>query len=458
MRRRKFLKETGKGALSLGAATLATKKAIAMPKKITFAAVGDCIITRRVSVRRDPAFLGLVEFLRAADCAFGNCEIVLIDGKQGSPAAKGGDSNLVCDAWGADELAWMGIDTVGTANNHILDYGEEGLYSTLSHLQRAGVTPAGSGEDLARAAAPAYLDTPGGRVAHVNCASTFPPYFAAAEAHPWVSGRPGLNPLHVDYILQIEKPLFDRMREVNNRVLELMGAQAFLALLEKAADGKAMFGEYPMRVGEPVDLISEIKPQDLTRITDSIKRARKNARLVIASIHAHEARENRENPDPFIVQFAHACIDAGADVVIGTGPHLLRGIEIYQGKPICYSLGNFFYQFRTIRQLPAELLAGAGLNPHTLDLTEFHQNDPYNNDPIYWQTVAPFITFEEGKPVAFILRPISLGFEQEEYARGAPVLAQGEEAQAILKNMQRLSEPFGTQIQIRDGLGRVALS
>ena len=39
--------------------------------------------------------------------------------------------------------------------------------------------------------------------------------------------------------------------------------------------------------------------------------------------------------------WAHAVIDAGADAVIGHGPHVLRGIEFYRGKPIAYSLGNF---------------------------------------------------------------------------------------------------------------------
>jgi hypothetical protein len=39
--------------------------------------------------------------------------------------------------------------------------------------------------------------------------------------------------------------------------------------------------------------------------------------------------------------FTHAVIDAGADLVIGHGPHVLRGLELYQGRLIAYSLGNF---------------------------------------------------------------------------------------------------------------------
>ena len=48
-------------------------------------------------------------------------------------------------------------------------------------------------------------------------------------------------------------------------------------------------------------------------------------------------KENRGN----VVKFAHAVIDAGADMVIGHGPHVLRAMEVYKGKLIAYSLGNF---------------------------------------------------------------------------------------------------------------------
>ena len=52
---------------------------------------------------------------------------------------------------------------------------------------------------------------------------------------------------------------------------------------------------------------------------------------------------------------AHACIDAGADAVIGAHPHILQGIEYYEGKPILYSLGNFWFDDYDIDTLVAEL-------------------------------------------------------------------------------------------------------
>jgi poly-gamma-glutamate capsule biosynthesis protein CapA/YwtB (metallophosphatase superfamily) len=83
-----------------------------------------------------------------------------------------------------------------------------------------------------------------------------------------------------------------------------------------------------------------------------VKKAAANADVVIVTMHAgaegtdhtHVTRgtetylgENRGNE----VAFSHAVVDAGADVVIGHGPHVLRGMEWYKGKLIAYSLGNF---------------------------------------------------------------------------------------------------------------------
>nr|WP_318528309.1 CapA family protein [Mesorhizobium sp. ZC-5] len=50
-----------------------------------------------------------------------------------------------------------------------------------------------------------------------------------------------------------------------------------------------------------------------------------------------------QEPPDYQQSFARKMIDAGADAYVGHGPHLPRGIEIYKGRPIFYSLGNFFY-------------------------------------------------------------------------------------------------------------------
>ncbi len=60
------------------------------------------------------------------------------------------------------------------------------------------------------------------------------------------------------------------------------------------------------------------------------------------ALHVPEAAESlSREPRGDLRAWARAVIDAGADAVVGHGPHVLRGIEFYQGKPIAYSLGNF---------------------------------------------------------------------------------------------------------------------
>jgi poly-gamma-glutamate capsule biosynthesis protein CapA/YwtB (metallophosphatase superfamily) len=71
--------------------------------------------------------------------------------------------------------------------------------------------------------------------------------------------------------------------------------------------------------------------------------------------------EDRGNPE----EFAHLAIDAGADLVLGSGPHVLRGIEVYDGRLVAYSLGNFsgFHNFATEGVLGASAILHVTLAP-----------------------------------------------------------------------------------------------
>jgi poly-gamma-glutamate capsule biosynthesis protein CapA/YwtB (metallophosphatase superfamily) len=157
---------------------------------ITVAATGDCILSRRVSHLKDQGFLDGVQLLRSADCAYGNCELVMAAGDPGYPTAAGSSLSVVVDPKIAEELAWLGYDLMGTANNHSTDYGVEGVRSTIANLERVGIGCAGTGMNLQQAAAPGYADTPGGRVALINCASTFAAWSPAVYARGDFKGVP----------------------------------------------------------------------------------------------------------------------------------------------------------------------------------------------------------------------------------------------------------------------------
>jgi poly-gamma-glutamate capsule biosynthesis protein CapA/YwtB (metallophosphatase superfamily) len=442
-------------------ATAGARPPPAAGDRLTLVGAGDCIITRRVSELTDPEFRALVELIRGADCAWGNCEIVIGKGGELHPAWKDGDPHVCGDPWTADELRWMGFTLMGTANNHSLDYGEQGLISTLENLDRVGIAHAGAALDLEEAARPGYADSAVGRVGLVSCASTFPPYFAAAPAHPYVKGRPGLNPLHVKATVMIDGATFQRLKAARQVLAELWAENdnQGVEIPKPPADPKKLdlCDEYTILDGDRVDYLSEADPGDVKRIGEAIAVARGASRVVVASIHAHEGRRKHELSDLFIQPFAHACIDAGADVYFSSGPHVLRGIEIYKGKPIFYSLANFFFQVETHRYTPAEDYTSWGLDRGTIDPLAFEHKLGFIKQRRYWQSVMPRITFEGGKVTAVELFPLTLGFEEPADRRGTPRLARGQEAAAILEHLAQLSAPYGTVVEVAGATGRIRL-
>jgi hypothetical protein len=464
MDRRTFLKHLGRTAAVAGAARWTPAAngaaAVAASDRLTLVGAGDCILSRRVSGLGDPDFLALVELLRGADCAWGNCEIVI--GKAGElyPGLKGEDPHAIGDPFAADEFRWLGFKLMGTANNHTLDYGYEGLASTIEQLDRVGIAHAGSGLDLEHAARPAYYDGAAGRVGLVSCASTFPPYFAAAPAHPYVKGRPGINPLNVKTTVVLDDATFQRLKAARKVLGDLWGENDYQGLGPPPPPPdprKFDFADLTIANGDRVDLVSEADAGDVKRIAEAIQVARRASRVVIASIHAHEARKKLEVSDLFLQPFARACIDAGADAYFSSGPHVLRGIELYKGKPIFYSLANFFFQVDTNGSVPAEDFAAEGLDRRTLDPRAFEDKIGFSRQERFWQSVLPRITYEGDKVVAIELFPLTLGWRDPVYRRGTPRLAHGEEAAGILARLAELSAPYGTVIEIAGDTGRVRL-
>lgn len=91
---------------------------------------------------------------------------------------------------------------------------------------------------------------------------------------------------------------------------------------------------------------------DIPRAQRRVREARRSAQIVIVTFHGGAEGSDRTRvpggPETFLGEprgdlrrFAHAMVDAGAAVVIGHSPHVLRGMEVYRGHLIAYSLGNF---------------------------------------------------------------------------------------------------------------------
>jgi poly-gamma-glutamate synthesis protein (capsule biosynthesis protein) len=201
-----------------------------------------------------------------------------------------------------------------------------------------------------------------------------------------------------------------------------------------------------VRNGDKVESVEGPLESDIKTMEDDVVLAKRHTNIVMVSLHVHDLSHDRSygfpdtTPPNDSITYRRA-IDAGADVVFGHGPHVLRGIEIYKGKPIFYSLGNFIYQWRTPEKIPIYLI---------------HQRDPEVERPtnvsVYdrrdsrqeMESVLVRMTINKEKLKRIQLIPVTLDDEGPQY--GSPRLANAQRAKEIIALIQKLSAPYKTKI------------
>ncbi len=424
----------------------------------TMALTGDSIITRRLSVHQEPEFLKMIDLVRGADMAFTNLEMLFHD-YESYPMHASGGTYMRAEPALVHELVWAGFDMVSRANNHTGDYGVEGMRTTTKHVAAAGLVQAGVGETLTEAREPHFLETATARVALISVASTFPDHSRAGRSRGDIPGRPGLNPLRFTTTNVTTEAGLAALGEA--MATAGFGGRGGGGGRGGAAQSLNVFGTRVV-VGPEPGVRTEPNQEDMDEIAAAVRSADRLADYTIVTIHAHEGNRNRLVPAEFLMTFARAMIDAGADVFVGHGPHVLRGIEIYKDKPILYSLGDFIFQNETLLRLPSENYEAYDLGPdaQVADFNSRRYRDDttgFPADPLIWEAVIAMPTFQGGRLVELVLHPISLGFGQPASQRGRPRLAEPELGRKIIDDLTRLSQPFGTTIEYRNGTGRVAL-
>lgn len=95
---------------------------------------------------------------------------------------------------------------------------------------------------------------------------------------------------------------------------------------------------------------------DASALVEQIKKAEESCDFTVVYVHWGVERSTR--PEEYQKTLAKQYIDAGADAVIGAHPHVLQGMEYYQGKPVFYSLGNFIFNNGSYESMLAELTLG----------------------------------------------------------------------------------------------------
>ncbi len=428
------------------------------------ALTGDSMITRSAVASRSESVAKLIELIKDVDVAFTNLEVLPNDFR-GYPAVESGGTHLATHHGVLDDLVDMGFNLFSCANNHALDYSIEGLLATIEVLEQKEVAYAGVGRTLAQARMPVYLDHEGGSVAMVSCSSTFAKGQSAGEQRPEVQGRPGLNPLRFGTTYEVTGEQLETLHEIFSTLGLEQQWREWIQLgfafppedprifpfvdtnLRSAGLLNARF-----RAADRPAVKTTPNVQDMEEIAKWTREARARADIVLVSLHAHEQDATIEDPAEFVRTFAHRIVDEGANIVVGHGPHLLRGVEIYRGSVIFYSLGNFIAQNELVHMLPADsyeyFRVDSSKTPGELFQIR-HQNDQkgFPADKRFWQTIVPVCDFENGRLRRIEIVPVTLDHGQSVHRRGRPRLAEGEEAGEILARLVRLSETFGTKVR-----------
>lgn len=270
-----------------------------MPPKNTHLLMTGDINLLNVDDSTEP-FRRVVDSLSAADIVISNLECVLGMPEQAySIQHEGFFANPII---GAEALHLGKIAAVGLANN--INYGARNILGSIATLDKAGIPHTGAGANIEAARKPVIIERGGRKYGFLQRTSVYWPTDHAADA----TGA-GVAPLpgHTAYEAHMYR-YHSKIPPVN-------------------------------RPGIPPLVTTWADPEYLAMFTDDIKTLRPQVDVLIASCHWGLGKEVLA----YMEQIAKAAIDAGADVVMGHGPHHPLPISFYNQKPIFYGLGSFSF-------------------------------------------------------------------------------------------------------------------
>ena len=234
---------------------------------------------------------------READIVFCNLECCLYQPpSEHSPENEG----FFADPWVAGEaLTSAGVQAVGIANN--VNYGEAAITASIARLDHLGIAHTGAGANRAAARAPVILERDGVRFGFLQRSSVYWP-----TNHEAGDNAVGIAVIRGHTAYQI--PMHGGRPRAN-------------------------------RPGLPPQILTWADKQYLQWFAEDVAKLRGQADIVVASCHWGVNREVLQ----YMTEIGHAAIDAGADIVVGHGPHYSLPIEVYKGRPIFYGLGSFSF-------------------------------------------------------------------------------------------------------------------
>jgi poly-gamma-glutamate synthesis protein (capsule biosynthesis protein) len=269
----------------------------------TFVAVGD------IGPLRDDAevlFEPTRDFVRSADVSFGQLEKCL--SRRGTQQLYLNKSLGRTDPRVAGVIADAGFNVLSFASNHTMAFSGEGLADTLENLTASGVTVIGAGLDIAAARRPAVVEVNGVRIGILAYCSVVPRGFEASE------NRSGLAPVRV----------------------------------------RTFYEQRDWQPGTPPRIVTIPYAEDVEAMVADIQALRPQVDALVVSHHWGIHVVPALIAD-YQFEVGHASIDAGADLVVGHHPHILKGVELYRGKAILYSIGAYAQEHPSRNVLGTEL-------------------------------------------------------------------------------------------------------
>lgn len=293
---------------------------------ITLSAVGDTAIFRRDA---ETMFEYVRPILQEADIKFAQNERHLTyrtdvsgvsDVTKESPNV--GFTELA-DARDAHVLKQGGFDVLSFASNHSMDLGARIMMETVDVLKSHGFAVIGVGNNLEEARKPAFVERKGTKVAFLAYCSALRP-----DHQAWPN-KPGVAPMRAD----------THYRPKN------------------------------YQPGMAPQILTFAYRDDLEDAKEDIRKARNEADVVVVSFHWGITFSRIISM--YQQEVAYAAIDAGAEIILGHHPHQLKGIEVYKGKPIFYSMGNFAMDLSY-----EDYQEWGKLSPYFANLTAYHGWEP----------------------------------------------------------------------------------
>ena len=415
-----------------------------------FTAVGDILVQKRMPENYE-GFEEIKEFIEQGDARFFNLETTLnYEGECFASQFSGGTYIRTNPEMYYDMLRY-GFNMVSANNNHAFDFSFEGFARTLETLNESGIVHAGIGNNLHQASAPAYLETPKGRVALISVSTSFNAAMMAGEQSRRVAGRPGVNGIRWTQKVVVPKEDFEAIQRIGDKCgincsKKICRGEGYYPELP---EGVAEIGEQQFILGDDYGLIYDLNKKDLERLKASIREAELCADYVMVSVHHHQNEGmDKANVPEFHKTLFRNIIDWGADAVVGHGPHLLRAIEVYKDKPIFYSLGDFLIQLYDVAFAPEDFYAKYGMNSDdsVIELLKKRSRDFTTGlmaQKEMREAIIPFWETDGKKLKSLKLMPVYASCGEGKYLEGLPQIAKDT---AFMEKLAELSKPYGVEI------------